>query len=311
MLPIHRIAVPNPFFEGYNSVYLLHGDPITLIDTGVATSRAFEYLEAGLGEHGLCCADIERVLLTHKHIDHIGNAWRIARAGGAELMIHECECKSLSEVDPSGERFAQLVRERIEPWGIPEELLPEASGAEMPRWDLEPCQGTAVPKSLPIEFGGQRYELEVIETPGHTMGSVCFRLADCLFSGDHVLERVSPNVGGGDLRSRGMLGRFLASLRTVQALQNVRVYPGHGEPFDGLEDRCQRLLRHHQIRLRQARRAVERGRSSVWEVARTMYGKLHDFHIVLGCAEANAHLEFLVDSGEIQFSEPDNRFLVA
>ena len=299
MLPIYAIAVPNPFFEGSNTAYLLKGDPITLIDTGVATDQAFEGLLAGLAQHGVQCSDVRRVLLTHKHIDHIGNAWRIQRASGAEVFVHACERKSLTDVDPTGQRFVQMVQSRLATWGIPSHLLNKAQGGEMPQWKLESCEVLSLPARLPIDFYGRTYQLEVIETPGHTMGSVCIRLDEMLFSGDHVLERISPNVGGGDMRSRGMLGRYMNSLQVVERLGDMQVMPGHGEAFRGLEARCQRLLKHHEIRLRQARRAVERGKTTVWEVARALYGKLDDFHIVLGCAEANAHLEYLVDNGQL------------
>ena len=77
---IVRLEIPNPFFEGRNQVYLLTSDPVTVIDTGVATGKAFDAVVAGFQEHGFSLEDVKRVLLTHKHIDHIGNAWRIQQA---------------------------------------------------------------------------------------------------------------------------------------------------------------------------------------------------------------------------------------
>ena len=131
------------------------------------------------------------MLLTHKHIDHIGNAWRIQRESGAEVYIHDCERKSLTEVDPSGKRFVEMVQRKIESWGVPSELLQKSQGTKMPQWQLEPCEVLALPEQFSIELDGRVATMEVIETPGHSMGSVCFRLGDCLFSGDHILERLS------------------------------------------------------------------------------------------------------------------------
>ena len=298
-LPVHRIEISNPFFEGRNSVYLLNADPITVIDTGVATDKAFAQLRLGLAEHGVEVADIRRVLLTHKHIDHIGNAWRIQKEGNAEVFIHALETKSLTDVDPSGKRFGELVKQRLDDWGAPPTVHEKLSGSDknkMPQWKLEACEVNELPETIGFESGE---ELKVIHTPGHTMGSVCFLLGEQLFSGDHVLENISPNIGGGDMRSRGMLERFLNSLNRVSALGEVELLPGHGEAFRGLESRCLRLRKHHNIRLRQAKRAVENGKSQVYEIARELYGSLSDFHIVLGCAEANAHLEYLADQGQV------------
>ena len=51
------------------------------------------------------------MILTHKHIDHIGNAWRIQQASNAELLIHESEMQAIADVDPEGVRFQELVTE--------------------------------------------------------------------------------------------------------------------------------------------------------------------------------------------------------
>lgn len=307
MQAIHRIAVPNPFFEGRNSVYLLLGDPLTLIDTGVATDKAYEHLVDGLRTHGVAVSDVQRVLLTHKHIDHIGNAWRIQRESNAEVYIHELEQKSLTNVDPTGKRFRELVDARTASWAIPAREKEKSHGKKMPQWQIESCEVKPLPERLFFSWpNGEAASIEVIHTPGHSMGCVCFRLGDILFSGDHVLENISPNIGGGDLRSHGMLGHFLSSLERVKRLGDVHVHPGHDEPFYGLIERCERLEKHHSIRLRQALKAVQNGKSSVYDISCALYGKLNDFHIMLGCAEANAHLEYLADNGEIV--ERDGRF---
>lgn len=307
MQTIHRIAVPNPFFEGRNSVYLLLGDPLTLIDTGVATDKAYEHLVAGLNSLGVSPSDVKRVLLTHKHIDHIGNAWRLHKKSNAEIFIHELEQKSLTDVDPSGERFREVVKTRMANWEIPEAESKKSFGTKMPQWRLESCKVKPLPERLPFcPRDGEERNIDVIHTPGHSMGSVCFRLDDVLFSGDHVLERISPNIGGGDLRSRGLLAQFLDSLERVKRLGDLHIHPGHDKPFYGLVERCDRLTKHHNIRLKQALRAVQNGRSSVYDISSALYGELKDFHIMLGCAEANAHLEYLADKGEI--TERDGKY---
>ena len=294
MTTVHRISVPNPFFEGRNSVYLIPSDPVTLVDTGVATDKAYQRLCAGIEEFGLSVRDIRRVVLTHKHIDHIGNAWRLHRECGAELFIHEFECKSITDVDPSGARFGDLVDKKLQTWGAPpRESTPAAS--QMPEWRLEAAEVTPLRDGQSLQQGAG--ELSVMHTPGHTMGSLCLIYDGQLFSGDHVLREISPNVGGGDMRSRGMLGRFLESLQRTQQLGDMRVLPGHGEPFDDLTARCSELLSHHEARLDQTTEALQDGAKTVYEVALTLFGELRDFHIVLGCAEANAHLELLVDRG--------------
>lgn len=303
MSNVHRIAVPNPFFEGRNSVYLIDTDPLTLIDSGVATGKAFQSLLAGLADHGCQIGDVRRVILTHKHIDHIGNAWRIQRESNAQLLIHESEQNAIEDVDPSGQRFSQLVADQMQKWKVPQagQRLNESSNP-LPKWELESAQteGLSDGQRIPLADG----ELEVIHTPGHTMGSICLRYGSHLFTGDHVLQDVSSNVGGGDMRHTGMLSHFISSLDKMLKLSpETKVLPGHGAPFQSLHERCIELKLHHDERLEKTTTILSAGPRTVYEVARELFGEMDGFHIVLGCAEANAHLELLMDRQQVSHDE--------
>ncbi|HAA71532.1 MAG TPA: hypothetical protein DCE55_20515, partial [Planctomycetaceae bacterium] len=194
-------------------------------------------------------------------------------------------------------RFQELVTERLAEWNVPEEARPQPANLVGRTWAIQ----SATPRGL---VHGQKIntncgELEVLHTPGHTNGSICLKFGRQLFSGDHVLPTITPNVGGGDLRQRGLLGRFLESLDHTLALAPDidQVFPGHGVPFNHLAERCQELIQHHQDRLKQTEACLQQGRLSVYEMAICLFGELHDYHVILGCAEAQAHLEFLVTAG--------------
>ena len=200
---VHRISIPNPFFEGHNSVYVIVSDTVTLIDTGIAIGRAFQTLKAGLEAHGIGIGDVRRVILTHKHIDHLGNAWRIQGGGKeeTEILTHEDERRAVEDVDPLGKRFAQLVSERLHEWHAPESS-PNDLVNSMPAWELEPATAQGLVDGQRIDLADGH--LEVIHTPGHTMGSICLRYGSYVFTGDHVLPDISPNVGIGELHLSGM-----------------------------------------------------------------------------------------------------------
>ena len=247
---IVRLAIPNLFFEGRNSVYVIRSEPLTLIDTGIATDRAFEALVEGLAECGVRVGDIRRVILTHKHIDHIGNAWRIQQASGAEILIHKAEIAAVNDVDPSSSRFRELARQRLEEWNVPKSLIDDRTTSKPHhRWKIESAEARPFEGGQTIEQEGG--DFEVLHTPGHTLGSVCLRSGSILLTGDHVLPGISPNVGGGDLNNRGMLKHFRASLGATRELgtDELLVLPGHGKPFYGLTARCDELLDHHDQRL--------------------------------------------------------------
>lgn len=298
---IDRIRVPNPFVEGRTCVYVLRTDPVTLIDTGIATDKAYQGLVEGLSEHGLTPADIRRVILTHKHIDHIGNAWKFQHDHGADIFIHESETTAIEDVDPSGQRFAEIARRRLDDWQVPADDRPETSGVAGPHWTIQSAR--VIPlvdgQRLPTADG----DIEVLHTPGHTMGSVCFRHHNILFSGDHVLPDISPNVGGGDLKNRGLLSHYLDSLtriRDVTRDERLLVMPGHGEPMESITERCNELIQHHEDRLDEIVSILQNEAGlSVFELANRLFGTMKDFHVILGCAEAYSHLELLIDQSRV------------
>ena len=299
-LPVFSLRIPNPFVEGRTCVYVIAADPITIIDTGIATQRAYDALVEGLREHDLSVADVQRVILTHKHIDHIGNAWRIQRESNAEILIHESELMAVTDVDPGGQRHAELVKTRLVEWNVPVHAHPTMSPDSRPTWEIESAEARGIADGDRIPFAAG--EMEVVHTPGHTMGSICIRDGASLFSGDHVLPNISPNVGGGDMRKRHLLRHYLRSLeQTREIAANVlRVFPGHGDPFDTLPARCDELLVHHDARLGRVHEIVQKKASqTVYEIAQRLFGEMEQFHVVLGCAEAASHLEYLEDAGRV------------
>lgn len=297
-LPVATISIPNPYFEGQNSVYVVMDDPITLIDSGIATEDAFAALQSGLQQHHLTVCDIQRVVLTHKHVDHMGNAWRIQQASGATILIHATETEAVYDVPATQAQFLSQVASRAKAWGVPRELQSTVHRMRLPHWQMQSaaCVGLEDGEVIPFEHGS----LHVLHTPGHTRGSICLRSPHGLFTGDHVLPDISPNIGAGELERRGMLSLYLQSLDKVSALGDpLDLYPGHGDPFRHLRQRCAALLQHHESRLRDILQILRQGPLSIFEIAMALFGSLTDFHIFLGCAEANAHVELLEERGHV------------
>jgi glyoxylase-like metal-dependent hydrolase (beta-lactamase superfamily II) len=295
------IPLPNLFFEGATNVYALPGDPLTLIDTGIGTDEAWIALRKGLQAHGLVPEAVRQVVLTHHHLDHFGLAYRLRETCGARVFVHADDWEAVDQFGPWYERFITRVGESLRAWGTPrpeiQAVFPLLQVGAKLLGRSTPAEPLADGERLPAGSG----ELEVLHTPGHTQGSICLRYGRCLFSGDHVLPDISPNIGA-DLGAPGLLGRYLASLRRVMALQttDLRVYPGHGAPFTDLAGRVEELLAHHHTR-EEAIVEVLRTREAqtVYQAAVNLFGPLRDFHVVLGTAEVYAHLEKLAGEGRV------------
>ena len=82
---VHRIALPTPFRIGDVNAWLLRGSPLTLFDAGPLMEETEARLEQGLAEHGVAVEDLELIVLTHQHDDHVGLASELQRRSGAEL----------------------------------------------------------------------------------------------------------------------------------------------------------------------------------------------------------------------------------
>ena len=83
---IHRIAVPTPFAVGRVNVYLIDDEPLTLVDSGPNSGISLHELEQQLGALGRRVEDLELILITHQHIDHIGLVRILANRSGAEVV---------------------------------------------------------------------------------------------------------------------------------------------------------------------------------------------------------------------------------
>ena len=155
-------------------------------------------IRAWVDEHE---ARVEAILITHGHMDHLSALARIAEATSAPIYMH-----------PADARWAFSPTNHMPPYYV----VPERPAAPI----------LPVSESEPIRIAG--LEIQIIETPGHTPGGVCYYIpsAATLISGDTLFRN---SVGRTDLP--GASSRTLAeSLKKLAALPpTVRVYPGHGD----------------------------------------------------------------------------------
>src|SRR3954467_10824527 len=83
---IHRLSIPTPFAVGRVNCWLIEDEPLTLVDCGPNSGLALDELETGLRERGHTIEDLERIMLTHQHFDHVGLLGVLARRSGAEVV---------------------------------------------------------------------------------------------------------------------------------------------------------------------------------------------------------------------------------
>ncbi len=330
---MERITLDNTEFEGRNNVYLLRGSEVALVDTGVATASTRDQLRAGLGERDLAFADVDRVLLTHWHADHVGLAGEIQAAGGATVHVHAADAPLVAGDPEARDAMEDRQRELFEQWGMPDEpreqllaFFEASEGQQGDGPDVAPFEGGDV-----LAAGDRT--VEVLHAPGHTAGLSCFVFdgdseaddpeaddpeADGpdsggtatddsdtggqeAFTGDAVLPHYTPNVGGADVRVDRPLEKYLETLRTVVERDFARAYPGHRDPIDDPTARARAILDHHRERAGNVVDTLsESGPADAWTVSADLFGSLEGIHILHGPGEAYAHLEHLADRDVVE-----------
>ncbi|MFH0729230.1 MAG: MBL fold metallo-hydrolase [Pseudomonadota bacterium] len=185
------------------NTYLIDGSVRVLIDPG--HEAHFDHVVKGLDAVGLQVSDIDLVICTHCHPDHLEGAGRFKNER-AQVTLHEAEWQFLTGM--AGRRWGAMV-------APPDGIIPAFFMREGP-----------------LNLEG--LELEVFHTPGHSPGSVCLYWPDkkVLFSGDLIfaegLGRVDLPGGEGNLLKE--------SIRCMKELDTRWIMPGHGEYVFGEND---------------------------------------------------------------------------
>jgi len=236
------IRIPIPLIIDHANAYFIDGPTPILIDTGFFGDRSFAALAEGLSACGRDVGDIRMVLLTHGHRDHSGMAREIRRISGAKILLNENDVHILAP--NSFSEYLDRVLAYYRDMGVAPERIEEtrslSAGHRDHYWkEAENDDRTIV--DGPIR-AGDRFEtgagqLVVIETPGHTRGSVSFLLEEdgILFSGDLISTAYDPlALVVVEKEQDGWLNLYddyHASLDLLSDLDPALLFPGHGGPI--------------------------------------------------------------------------------
>src|SRR5216684_5827592 len=249
---IWKITLPIPFPLRTVNMYALVGNHgWALVDAGMGIPEARTAFTAALHKAGLSIDKLDTIVLSHHHPDHVGLSGELQEQSGAAVYMHPIDEASV-QIIWSGtmpQRFSK-VSQFFGQHGLPPtdfwftQVDPQVM-RDMIR--VPPHETfTLVEDGEYIDLLGGRYR--VIWTPGHSDGQIClFRERDgALLAADHVLPRITPNIGLYSERDReNPLADYLNSLEKVADLPASIVLPGHGEPFIDLAGRTAEIIEHH------------------------------------------------------------------
>ncbi|MHB2029247.1 MAG: MBL fold metallo-hydrolase, partial [Acidimicrobiales bacterium] len=245
--------------------------------------------------------------VTPVHRDHCGLAGRIRELTGAWIGVHSQDAALLTTRYRSNESFHDSIQKILSISGSPKNSLPELGSSSM---DVSSF-ATMTPPDRLIEDGDliglPGWDLAAIWTPGHSPGHICLysRSSSLMFTGDHVLPHISPNISFHASNIANPLGDYLDSLEKVEKLYCEDVLPGHEWRFSGLGERVRELLSHHGTRLDEIRQVLSENQPmTCWELAtRLTWSRPLDeatpFIVRSASGETLAHLAYLQNVGEI------------
>jgi glyoxylase-like metal-dependent hydrolase (beta-lactamase superfamily II) len=271
-----RLPLPWPGVPHCNAWALAAGDGVVLVDTGMHEPGSMAHLERALDQAGLRVEHVRRVVLTHAHVDHCGQAPPVAERAGCEVWAHRAYGHHTAAADDAEAALARRV-EVARQSGVPEAPLRrwieqrrgQGTGqAGMLRIDRELTDGATVDTDLG--------DWQVVETPGHAPSHVCLFQPErrLLISGDHLLGRVALYFDHG--HTPDPVGEFLASLDRVDALDARLALAGHGRPFTDVRGHVAANRALVAARLDAVRAVLAGGPATAYETARAVYGELFD-----------------------------------
>ncbi len=306
---IVQVQIPLPYALNIVNCYLLRGTAgWTLLDTGLNTAAARSQWKTALEQLGIVPADIKQIVLTHMHPDHFGMAgwWQRQVETAMPVYLPEAE-KPQVEVFYRRDN-APLYHQWLLDCGMDQETVDSMELALGNTRDLtlpHPLSQEYLRAGETIILGARQFR--AIHAPGHSDGQLIFydqseRLMLC---GDHVLMKITPNIGRWPHSAANPLGCFLQSLEKLKTLDVDLALPGHKWLITDWRGRIEELIAHHQQRLQQTRTAIDNGAQTVYQVAAQLFQldrlSAHEWRFAL--AETLAHLEYLQEQDLLRCSK--------
>lgn len=304
---IARLAIPTPFAVGRVNCYLVDDDPLTLVDTGPNSGTSLTELEHKLAAHGRKVEDLERIVLTHQHIDHIGLAQILADRSGAEIVALDALAPWLAAYGGRMDEDDAFGAEILARNGVPEDIstVLRAVTAGFRAWGASAQVTRTVSEGDTLEFGARTWTVHL--RPGHSPSDTVFHDAErrLLIGGDHLIRHISSNAlvarpldGSTPERRPQPLVTYMESLTRTRAMDLDLVLAGHGEPVDDHRPLIDERFRMHERRARNIARLIADEPLTAYEIAQTLWGNVAVTQAFLTISEVLGHVDLLLNAGE-------------
>jgi glyoxylase-like metal-dependent hydrolase (beta-lactamase superfamily II) len=309
---IHRLAIPTPFAVGRVNVYLIDDEPLTLVDAGPNSGTSFDELQRGIAGLGHSLEDIELVIVTHQHIDHLGLVSLVASHSGAEVAAIDVAVPFMQNFSDEAQADDDFARDIMLRNGIPQDVVSalQSVSAAFRAW------GSPVQVTRPLSDGEalqlRDRTLQVHHRPGHSPTDTIFhdRERRILIAADHLLGHISSNPlitrprDGSTDRPQALV-QYLESLAATREMDVDLVLPGHGDPIANHRELIDQRFVLHRRRADKIHRLLAERPRSAYEIAQALWGNVAVTQAYLTLSEVLGHVDLLANEGRVQEAERD------
>ena len=304
---IHRMAIPTPFAVGRVNVYLIDDEPLTLVDAGPNSGTSFDELQRGIAGLGHRLEDIELVILTHQHIDHLGLVSLVAAHSGAEVAAIDVAVPFVENFSVEAQADDDFARETMLRHGIPEDVVSALSSVSRAfrAWGARAEVTQVLRDGEQMSFRDRT--LHVHHRPGHSPTDTVFhdRERRILIAADHLLGHISSNPlitrppEGSSERPQALV-TYLESLRATREMDVDLVLPGHGEPVTDHRGVIDERFALHRRRADKIHRLLAERPRTAYEVAQALWGNIAVTQAYLTLSEVLGHVDLLLNDGRVR-----------
>jgi glyoxylase-like metal-dependent hydrolase (beta-lactamase superfamily II) len=304
---IRVMRIPTPFRVGRVNTYLLEDEPLTLVDSGPNSGKALDDLERQLEALGHGIEELELVIITHQHIDHLGLVDIVAKRSGAEVAAIDAVVPFVENYGGDAERDDEEAALLMRRHGISEEVvtaLRQVTGS-FRAW------GSKATVTLPLRDGEllelRDRRLEVQHRPGHSPSDTIFWDSErrILIAADHLIKHISSNplisrpLDGSGERTQALV-TYLESLKRTRELPAEIVLSGHGEPITDHVALIDERFALHQRRAEKLYRLIADQPRTGHELAQALWGDVAVTQAFLTLSEVIGHVDLLVNAGYVR-----------
>jgi glyoxylase-like metal-dependent hydrolase (beta-lactamase superfamily II) len=296
------------------NVYLLAGDPVTVVDTGPILAGIPDALYRALEEVGQPVETLSQIIVSHSHPDHMGLAARLKSASGARVVCHRLAGEVLSDYHNQSLRLRDYLLGLSPFVGIDLEQARD-SLFKPSEWNaaVEPVAVDRTVDDGDVVRAGSR-DVRVVHTPGHTIDHICLYDPEerLMFTGDMLLQSITPNP---DIyppwlsQKPSGLPDYIDSLHKIRDIETALALPGHGDLITDFQFRIDEVLLHHRERLEFLRRDITDEEKTVLQLAMVLLThidmELSGINVFLAMREVFGHLVILEREGKVKMELRD------